>query len=132
MSESIVCGLIGVGIQASRSPALHEEEGAAQGLRYVYKRIDLDELGLGADALPGLVSAAERMGFAGLNITYPCKQAIVPLLQQLSDEARALNAVNTVVLREGRRIGHNTDCSGFAQAFRRGVGLEPAGALECR
>jgi shikimate dehydrogenase len=114
-------GLIGAGIQASRSPALHEREGAEQGLRLIYKLIDLDQLCLAADALGDLLTAAERMGFAGLNITYPCKQAVIPLLHDLSDDARALGAVNTVVLRDGRRVGHNTDCSGFAEGFRRGL-----------
>ena len=100
---------------------MHEQEGAAQGLRYVYKLIDLAQLGVGTEALPELLTAAERMGFAGLNITYPCKQSIIPLLHELSDDARALNAVNTVVLEDGRRIGHNTDWSGFAEGFRRGL-----------
>ena len=54
------------------------------------------------------------MGFAGLNITYPCKQAVIPLLDDLSDEARAMGAVNTVVCRDGRLIGHNTDGSGWS------------------
>lgn len=117
----VLAGLIGAGIGASRTPPMHEREGAAQGLRYIYKTIDLDRLGLGADALPELLTAAERMGFAGLNITYPCKQAVIPLLHELSDDARALGAVNTVVLRDGRRVGHNTDWSGFAGGFRRGL-----------
>jgi shikimate dehydrogenase len=115
-----LCGLIGSGIQASRTPALHEREGAEQGLRHVYRLIDLDRLGLGVEALPDLLTAAERMGFSGLNITFPCKQAVIPLLHELSEDARALGAVNTVVLRDGRRIGHNTDLSGYAEAFRRG------------
>ena len=119
--SSFVCGLIGAGIQGSRSPALHEREAEALGLRYLYQRIDLDALGLDAGALPELLTAAERMGFAGLNITYPCKQAVVPLLHELSPEARALGAVNTVVLAKGRRIGHNTDTTGFAEGFRRGL-----------
>jgi shikimate dehydrogenase len=118
---SVLCGLIGSGIQASRTPALHEREGDEQGLRYVYKCIDLDELKLGTAALPDLIVAAERTGFAGLNITYPCKQSILPLLHELSDDARALNAVNTVVLRNGQRVGHNTDWSGFAESFRLGL-----------
>jgi shikimate dehydrogenase len=116
-----LCGLIGSGIQASRAPALHEREGAEQGLRHVYRLIDLDRLGLGVEALPELLTAAERMGFSGLNITFPCKQAVIPLLHELSEDARALGAVNTVVLRDGRRIGHNTDLSGYAEAFRRGL-----------
>lgn len=61
------------------------------------------------------------MGFNGLNVTYPCKQSIIPLLHELSDDARALGAVNTVLLKDGRRIGHNTDWSGFARAFKRGL-----------
>jgi shikimate dehydrogenase len=121
IGASFLCGLIGAGIQASRTPALHEREADEQGLRYVYRLIDLDRLGLGVEALPELLTAAKRMGFAGLNVTYPCKQAVIPLLDELSDDARSLNAVNTVVIRDGRTIGHNTDWSGFAEGFRRGL-----------
>ena len=116
---SILVGLIGAGIQASRTPGLHEREGARQGLRYVYKLIDLEVLGLDAQSLPEILTAAERFGFAGVNITYPCKQAVLPLLDELSSDAAALGAVNTVVLRDGRRVGHNTDWWGFAESFRR-------------
>ena len=59
------------------------------------------------------------MAFAGLNITYPCKQAVIPLLYDLSDEAQAMGAVNTVVFRDGRAIGHNTDGSGWRWGFER-------------
>jgi shikimate dehydrogenase len=116
---SILVGLVGSGIQASRTPRLHEKEGDAQGLRYMYKLIDLEALGLTVDALPEIITAAERLGFTGLNITYPCKQAVVGLLDDLSAEARALGAVNTVLLKDGRRFGDNTDWSGFAESFRR-------------
>lgn len=118
---SLLAGLIGSGIQGSRTPAMHEQEGAEQGRRYVYKLIDLQVLGLDEKALPELLLAAERMGFAGLNVTFPCKQAIIPHLQELSNEARDLGAVNTVVLKNGRRVGHNTDWWGYAEAFRRGL-----------
>jgi shikimate dehydrogenase len=117
----LLLGLIGTGIQASRTPAMHEREAAEQGLRCIYKLIDLTRLGLGADALPELLTAAERMGFAGLNITHPCKQAVIPHLHELSADASALGAVNTVLLRDGRRIGCNTDWFGFAENFRRGL-----------
>lgn len=117
----ILAGLIGAGIQASRTPAMHEHEGDAQGLRYLYRLIDLDQLKLDSNALPDLLMAAERMNFTGLNITFPCKQAIIPLLDELSPEARGIGAVNTVVLKDGKRIGHNTDCLGFAEGFRRGL-----------
>lgn len=119
--QSFLCGLIGSGIQASRTPPMHEREGDEQGVRYMYKKVDTEVLGLTVDDLPELLTAAERMGFCGLNITFPFKQAVIPLLDELSDDARALHAVNTVVLRDGRRIGYNTDCSGFGESFRRGL-----------
>ncbi|PZR10575.1 MAG: shikimate dehydrogenase [Azospirillum brasilense] len=125
--QAVLCGLIGHGIQASLTPAMHEREGDEQGLRSQYKLIDLHALGLGVEALPELLQAAERMGFTGLNITHPCKQAVIPLLDELSPDAAALGAVNTVLLRDGKRIGHNTDWSGYAEAFRRnmeGVALD--------
>lgn len=117
----LLVGLIGAGIQASRTPAMHEKEGVEQGLRYVYRLIDLETRNLGAEALPELIDAAEREGFNGLNITHPCKQSVIPLLTDLSDDARALGAVNTVVFRDGKRFGHNTDWWGFAESFRRGL-----------
>ncbi|VVM77298.1 Quinate/shikimate dehydrogenase (NAD(+)) [Pseudomonas fluorescens] len=119
--NTVLAGLIGAGIQASRTPALHEHEGDAQGLRYLYRLIDLDALKLDSTALPDLLKAAEQMNFTGLNITFPCKQAIIPLLDELSPEARGIGAVNTVVWKDGKRIGHNTDCLGFAEGFRRGL-----------
>jgi shikimate dehydrogenase len=117
--RSVLLGLIGQDIQASRTPEMHMREGEAQGLRLIYRIIDLTQLGLGAEALPELLTAAQRMGFDGLNITHPCKQAIIPYLDELSDNARALGAVNTVILKDGRKIGENTDWSGFAEPFRR-------------
>jgi len=117
----ILCGLIGRGIQNSLTPAMHMQEAEAQGLRYVYRLVDLAKLGVGVEALPELLTAAQCMGFNGLNITFPCKQAVVPHLDDLSDEARTLGAVNTIVFKDGRRSGHNTDWSGYAEAFRRNM-----------
>ena len=80
--KSILVGLVGAGVQASLAPRLHEEEGARQGLHYMYKLIDLDLLDLTPAALPEIVTSAERLGFSGLNITYPCKQAVIELLDR--------------------------------------------------
>jgi shikimate dehydrogenase len=118
-ADKLLCGLIGAGIQRSLTPAMQEEEARAQGLRLHYQLIDLDRAGQGVEALPTLLSAAKTMGFAGLNITFPCKQAVIPLLDALSDEARAMGAVNTVVFRDGQAIGHNTDGSGWRWGFER-------------
>jgi shikimate dehydrogenase len=118
---TVFTGLIGKSIQRSKSPAMHEAEAAAQGFRCIYELIDLDERGVGLAALPELLVEAETRGFAGVNITYPCKQAVIPLLHSLSDEARAIGAVNTVHFADGRRIGYNTDAWGFAESFRGGL-----------
>jgi shikimate dehydrogenase len=115
----LLVGLIGAGIQRSLTPAMHEQEARCQGLALHYQLIDLDRAGVGAEVLPTLIEAARIMGFAGLNITYPCKQAVIPLLDDLSDEAREMGAVNTVVFRDGRAIGHNTDGPGWAWGFQR-------------
>jgi len=123
--KSVLAGLIGSGIQASRTPALHEHEGDAQGMRYLYRLIDIDALKLDINALPHLLESAQHCGFTGLNITFPCKQAVIPLLDELSEEARGIGAVNTVVFKDGKRIGHNTDCLGFAEGFQRGLDNAP-------
>jgi shikimate dehydrogenase len=117
----LLLGLIGAGIQRSLSPALQEEEARQHGLRLHYQLIDLAAAGAGTDALPGLIQAVRIIGFSGLNITYPCKQLVMPLLDELSEEARAIGAVNTVV-REGERlVGYNTDSSGWAWGFKRAL-----------
>jgi shikimate dehydrogenase len=121
MKDSFLCGLIGAGIQGSLSPALQEEEARQLGLRLHYQLIDLDAAGVGMEALPTLIAAARVMGFAGLNITYPCKQSVIPLLDSLSEEAQAIGAVNTVVREGDRLIGHNTDGSGWSWGFRRAL-----------
>jgi shikimate dehydrogenase len=127
--RKVLIGLIGAGIGQSLSPAMHEEEARHHGLRLHYQLIDLDREGAGPGALPTLLAAARTMGFAGLNITYPCKQAVIPLLDTLSDEAKAMGAVNTVVIEPGGRlVGHNTDGSGWARGFTRAL---PQADLRC-
>jgi shikimate dehydrogenase len=117
----LLMGLIGAGIQRSLTPAMQEEEARQQGLRLHYQLIDLDAAGATPEVLPALIEAARVMGYAGLNVTFPCKQTVIPLLDGLSDEAAAIGAVNTVVCRGGRLVGHNTDCSGWTFGFQRGL-----------
>jgi shikimate dehydrogenase len=118
-NRHLLLGLIGAGIQRSMAPLLHEEEGRHHGLRIHYQLVDLDASGVAPDVLPELVRAMRVVGFDGFNVTFPCKQQVIPLLDGLSDEARAIGAVNTVV-RDGKRlVGHNTDGSGWSWGFRR-------------
>jgi shikimate dehydrogenase len=118
-------GLIGANVDGSLSPPLHEREADELGLRYLYKTIDIDRLGLPAEAVGGLMAQARRLGFRGLNVTHPCKQLALAHLDEASPVVAALGAVNTVVFDDGRAIGHNTDCAGFAQSFRRGLSDAP-------
>ncbi|MER5923843.1 shikimate dehydrogenase [Streptomyces mirabilis] len=119
--DTYLVGLIGSGIGPSLSPALHEREADRQGLRYVYRLLDIDALGVGPEAVGDLVRAARDLGFDGLNITHPCKQLVIDHLDELAPQAAALGAVNTVVFEGGRAIGHNTDVTGFAASFARGL-----------
>ncbi|MGW0988344.1 shikimate dehydrogenase [Streptomyces sp. NPDC002486] len=119
--ESFLVGLIGSGIGPSLSPALHEREADRQGFRLVYRLIDIDTLGVPSEAVGDLVRSARDLGFDGLNITHPCKQLVIEHLDALAPQAEALGAVNTVVFEDGRAVGHNTDVTGFAASFARGL-----------
>ncbi|MER6348060.1 shikimate dehydrogenase [Streptomyces sp. NPDC001595] len=119
--DSYLVGLIGSGIGPSLSPALHQREADRQGLRYLYRLIDIDTLGAPPEAVGDLVRAARDLGFDGLNITHPCKQLVLGHLDDLAPQAEALGAVNTVVFEDGRAVGHNTDVTGFAASFARGL-----------
>src|ERR1700724_767190 len=97
-------GLIGAPIAQSASPAMHERAADALGVRCHYHLIEV----AGADraGLRALLDGVKNVGFAGVNITFPYKEAVVPLLDDLSDDARAIGAVNTVVVRQGKLIGY--------------------------
>jgi shikimate dehydrogenase len=125
--RTVLIGLVGRGIGSSRSPIMHEREGARLGLDYAYRLVDFDQLGLDDAALGEVIAAAEDHGFSGLNVTHPFKQSVVSFLTELAPDAAAIGAVNTVVFKDGRRIGHNTDSWGFAESFREsmtGCGLD--------
>lgn len=141
-NRTYLAGLVGAGIQHSSSPSMHMDEGQSLGLQISYELFDLDLLHGGATGLAAVLDQAEQRGFTGINVTYPSKQAVIPLLHELSPEARVLHSVNTVLFRGGRRIGHNTDWWGYAESFRREmtdvnarrivlVGAGGAGAAVC-
>lgn len=120
-ARKLLVGLIGNGIGHSLTPAMQEQEAAEHGLRLHYQLIDLALPGAGEQDLGQLVQALRAIGFAGFNVTFPYKQVIIPLLDDLSDEARQIGAVNTVVNVDGKLVGHNTDSSGWAWGFRRAL-----------
>ncbi|MEW6640929.1 MAG: shikimate dehydrogenase [Pseudomonadota bacterium] len=109
-------GLIGAPIAHSASPAMHEWAARALGAHCHYQLIEV--AGAGPTELRALLDGVRHLGFAGVNITFPYKEAVVGLLDALGPTAAAMQAVNTVVVRDGRLTGHNTDTSGFARAAR--------------
>jgi shikimate dehydrogenase len=107
-------GLLGAPIANSAAPAMHERAAEALGLRCHYQLIEI--AGAGREELKLLLEGVRRLGFAGVNVTFPYKEAVVDLLDELSPTAALIGAVNTVVVRDGRLTGHNTDMTGFARA----------------
>src|SRR5690606_38504560 len=116
--RSFLVGLVGRGISLSLSPRMHEVEGRRLGSTYTYALVDFDRLGLADSDIGAVFDAAESHAFAGLNVTHPFKQLVIDHLTDLAPEAAAIGAVNTVVFRDGRRIGHNTDAWGFGAVLR--------------
>jgi shikimate dehydrogenase len=119
--RSWLAGLIGHGVGPSLSPEMHEREAERQGLRYVYKVIELPHGRVEPDQLEALLAGACALGFDGLNVTHPAKQAMVPFVDDLAPEVAAIGALNTVLIREGRTTGHNTDVTGFRRSFADGL-----------
>jgi shikimate dehydrogenase len=119
--RSLLAGLLGQGVKPSLTPELHEREASRQGLRYVYKVVDLADDAVGADHLRDLLRFAVELGFDGLNVTHPVKQAMVPLVDHVTPAVAAIGALNTILVRDGVTEGHNTDVSGFRSSFRDGL-----------
>ena len=125
--EKFLTGLIGAPIAQSAAPAMHEQATDALGVRCHYQLIEV----AGADTadLRALLDGVRRLGFAGVNVTFPYKEAMVPLLDEMSPRARDIGAVNTVVVCDGRLIGHNTDTTGFERAIVDLVAASSRGAV---
>jgi quinate/shikimate dehydrogenase (NAD+) len=114
-------GLIGANIMGSLSPVLHEDAFAAAGIHGYYHLMDLDRLP--GSRLEDLLAAVKAAAFDGINVTFPCKQAIIPLLDAMSTEAQQIGAVNTVTIAaDGRTTGHNTDRGAFRRSFEDELG----------
>ena len=108
-----VVGLFGYPVRHTASPAFQNAGFAAAGLDWVYLPFEVhpDELG---EAIGGITA----LGFRGINLTIPHKQAVVEYLDELSPEAEIIGAVNTIDIREGRLKGYNTDGRGFVRSIR--------------
>ncbi len=116
-AKRVLLGLIGYPIAHSATPAMQEAAARAAGFEAHYHLIEVE--GAGSGDLAAMLDGVRRLGFSGINVTYPYKEAVVPLLDALSPDAAAMGAVNTIVVTDGRLTGHNTDASGFATAYRK-------------
>lgn len=126
--RSILAGLIGHGVGPSLTPTMHELEGSRHGMRYIYRSIEFAGGEGSQEELAGLLQMAQRLGFNGLNITFPAKQSVVPLLDELGPSAAMIGAVNTVVFTDdGATVGHNTDVTGFQACIDDGLGETACG-----
>lgn len=107
-------GVIGWPVSHSRSPAMHNAAFAALGLDWAYVPLPVEPDRVG-EALRGL----RALGFRGANVTVPHKQAVIPYLDELTAAARAVGAVNTIIVREdGSLLGDTTDGYGFLADLR--------------
>lgn len=121
-ATTTVVGVIGWPASQSLSPVIHNAAFAALGLDWVYVALPV-EPGRVADALRGLVA----LGLAGANVTMPHKTEVAGLVDERSEDAERLKAVNTIVVGPHGLAGHNTDAPGFERFLRRDVGFEPEG-----
>ncbi|QRV01414.1 shikimate dehydrogenase [Arcanobacterium phocisimile] len=101
-------GLIGSPIAHSLSPAIHHASFERLGIDASYELLPTEKF-----ELQDRLTQSEAAGFTGLNVTMPLKRAIVPLMDELTSSARLAQSVNTVLFRDGKRIGHSTDGPGM-------------------
>ena len=120
---TVLTGIIGWPVTHSLSPAMHNAAFAALGLDMAYVPLPVV-----ADDLEAAVRGLRSLGFRGANVTMPHKAAVVPYLDRVSDDARLIAAVNTIVVDDGVLAGYNTDVGGFVAALREAVGEPLAGA----
>jgi len=120
--KTMIYGIFGHPVEHTFSPGMHNS---------AFKKIGMDACYVPFAVPPGNLEDAVRavvpLGLRGLNVTVPHKEQVIAFLDELSEEARLIGAVNTIEIRKGRLIGHNTDGRGFLRSLRERGGLEPKG-----
>ena len=117
-----VFALVGHPVKRSLSPAMHNELFRRRGVNAIYVALEVDPSA--AESVP---AAVRTLGLGGVNLTVPFKERVIPLLDELHPGAAAAGAVNVVVNRSGRLIGHNTDGEGYVRALQEEMGVGPEG-----
>ncbi len=104
-------GLVGKQLGHSFSKAFFTEKFQQENIQAIYENLEIPEI----DKIEELLASGS---FAGLNVTIPYKEAVIPYLNELSNEAKAIGAVNVIAFQNGKTIGHNTDAFGFHQSIK--------------
>jgi shikimate dehydrogenase len=117
-----VAAVLGFPVAHSLSPVIHNAAFAALEMDWTYVALPVEP-----GTVPVAVAGLRALGFAGANVTMPHKEAVADAMDELTDDAQRLRAVNTIELRGGALVGHNTDAPGFARFLERDVGFDPAG-----
>lgn len=108
-----LCGLFGHPVKHTASPDMHNSAFEHLNLNYRYMAFDIEP-----ENVKEAISSLKAIGFGGVNVTVPHKQAVCPYLDKISTEARLIGAVNTIEIKDGKLIGHNTDAYGFTQSLK--------------
>ncbi|OYT70156.1 MAG: shikimate dehydrogenase [Armatimonadetes bacterium JP3_11] len=116
-----LAGVLGYPVRHSLSPAMHNAALRALGLNWVYLAFEVPP-----ETLPQAIAGMRGLRIQGLNLTIPHKEAVIPLLDHLTDAAQQMGAVNTLFWEGERLVGDNTDAEGFLRALHE-AGIEPAG-----
>jgi shikimate dehydrogenase len=117
-----IYGIFGHPVTHTFSPGMHNAAFASLGMDACYVPFDIKP-----ENLETACKAILPLGLCGLNITVPHKERIVTYLDDLSAEARLILAVNTIEVKDGRLIGHNTDGRGFLRSLKKDAGFNPKG-----
>lgn len=118
-----VLGIFGDPVAHSLSPLMQNEAIRQAGIDAVYVPFHVTTA-----QLPQAVAGIRALGLLGVNVTIPHKEAVLPLLDDVAEDAVRIGAVNTIVNRDGRLSGFNTDGAGFVQSLREDLGFDPVGA----
>lgn len=117
-----VLGIFGYPVTHTLSPVMQNAAIQKLGLNYVYVPFEVRP-----EELESAVKSIKALGIAGVNVTVPHKENIMPFLDEVTEEAALIGSVNTIVNKDGRLIGHNTDSAGYIRSLREDAGFEPKG-----
>lgn len=120
--ETKIVGLIGYPIGHTLSPAMHNKAFEYLDFNYIYLPFPVEE-----NNLKGALKALPALGIVGVNVTLPYKEKVLEYLDEVTEEAELTGAVNTILVRDNRLIGYNTDGEGFVISLKKGTGIDSKG-----